>query len=319
MDRNAWPRAVIPFALLLGILAVSTASLFVRFAQRDATSLVIAAGRLGLATIVLAPVALIRHRPALRSLTPRDLGLGLLAGVFLALHFASWITSLEHTSVVSSVVLVTTTPLWVALLSPLILREPISRITAAGIALALGGGALVGIGDAQSQGGGALAAGAAGLLRGHALRGDALALFGAWMMTAYLMVGRRLRARVALVPYVFLVYGMAAVVLALAVAASGQSMGGLTRAAWLWIVLLALVPQLVGHSTFNWALRHLPAALVAIALLGEPVGSAALAFVFLREAPAPLTILGAGLILIGIVIASLGAPSTRIDESVAST
>jgi drug/metabolite transporter (DMT)-like permease len=314
MGMTARPRAAIPLALVIGILAVSTASLFVRFAQRDAPSLLIAAARLGLATLALAPVVLARHRPALRALTLRDLGLGLLAGTFLALHFASWITSLEHTSVVSSVVLVTTSPLWVALLSPLILREPLTGITALGIGIALGGGAMVGIGDARAAGGGASAGGIAALFHGHALHGDALALFGAWMMAGYLLVGRRLRARVALLPYVFVVYGMAAAVLALATAATGQSPAGLPRHTWLWLALLALVPQLVGHSTFNWALRHLPAAFVAIALLGEPVGSAALAFLFLREAPAPLTVLGAALILAGILVASRGAPKAVVDE-----
>jgi drug/metabolite transporter (DMT)-like permease len=292
-------RATIPLALVFGILAVSTASTFVRFAQAGAPSLVIAAGRLGIATLVLAPFALTRHRDALRALPPRDWALGLLAGLFLALHFATWITSLEHTSVVSSVVIVTTSPLWVALLSPLVLRERLSRATVVGIALALAGGVIVGLaGPAGAGGHGA---------HPKALLGDFLALVGAWMMAGYLLVGRRLRERLPLVPYVFVVYGMAAVVLVGSCVFTGQSAAGLSGSTWLWIVLLALIPQLLGHSTFNWALAHLPAAVVSVGLLGEPVGSAIVAYIFLAEAPRPLEVGGAVLILAGIVVAARGA------------
>lgn len=292
-------KGVVPLALLFGILAVSTASTFVRFAQQSAPSLVIAAGRLGFATLVLAPLALTRYRGSLRALGGRDWALGLLAGVFLALHFATWIVSLEYTSVASSVVLVTTSPLWVAVLAPLVLRERVSRETAVGIALAMVGGAVVGI--AGPGGGGQGGSHAA------ALWGDFLALAGAWMMAGYLLVGRRLRERMPLVPYAFVVYGMAAVVLVAACLATGQIPRPLPGDAWLWIALLALVPQLLGHSTFNWALRHLPAAVVSVGLLGEPVGSAILAYIFLAEAPLPLEMGGAVFILAGIVLATRGA------------
>jgi len=127
---------------------------------------------------------------------------------------------------------------------------------------------------------------------------------GAWMMAGYLLVGRRLRERLPLVPYVFVVYGMAAIVLLGACVVSGQGAAGLPRDTWLWIALLALVPQLLGHSTFNWALAHLPAAVVSVGLLGEPVGSAILAYIFLAEAPRPLEVGGAVLILAGIVVAT---------------
>jgi drug/metabolite transporter (DMT)-like permease len=170
-----------------------------------------------------------------------------------------------------------------------------------GIALALAGGLVVAISDAGVDGGGLAAAVP---LRGRALHGDLLALTGAWMMAGYMLVGRRLRARLALAPYLLLVYGMAAAVLALATAAAGQSLIGLPGRAWLWLVLLALVPQLVGHSSFNWALRHLPAAVVAVAMMGEPVGSATLAYAFLGEVPSLLKVAGAALILTGIALAA---------------
>jgi drug/metabolite transporter (DMT)-like permease len=308
------PRSLSLPVLLLGILAVSTASIFIRYAQRDAPSLTIAAGRLVLATLALAPLALTRHRSTLARLSARGLLLALVAGAFLALHFAVWIASLERTTVASSVVLVTTTPLWVALLAPLLLREPLTRTAAVGILLALAGGVIVGLSDA---GGGQAARGieavaAAG--RGGALLGDLMALSGAWMMSGYLLVGRRLRTELALVPYVFVVYGMAAIVLVVVMAASGQSFSGLAPRTWLWLALLALVPQLLGHTSFNWALRYLPASFVAIALLGEPVGSTALAWALLHEIPTPFTLGGAALILTGIAVAARAAPRVALKD-----
>ncbi len=294
--------------LAAGILAVSTASIFIRYAQPAASSLTIAAGRLVFATLALAPFALGRHRGALAGLTARELRLAALAGLFLAAHFALWIASLERTTVVSSVVLVTTTPLWVGLLSPLLLRERLTRRLALGIALALAGGVIVGLG-------GAGATRAVTGPPGRALTGDLMALAGAWMMAGYLMVGRRLRSDLALVPYIFVVYGMAAVVLTTAMTISGRSLLGLAPATYLWLVLLALLPQLLGHSSFNWALRYLPASFVAIALLGEPVGSGALAFGLLHEVPTPLELGGAALILSGIALGALGtAPAAAQAE-----
>lgn len=296
--RRAGP--LLPVALAVAILAISTGSVFVRFAQREAPSLLIAAARLGLATLALAPFALSRHRAELAALTRRQLGLGLAAGIFLALHFATWIASLEHTSVVSSVVLVTTSTLWVALLSPWLLRERLTSRIALGIALALAGSIVVGAADA-----GRGAPASPGPSHGWGmLYGDFLALCGAWAMAGYLMIGRHLRVRLALVPYVFLVYGMGAVVLAAAVLVSGTGVATLQPATWGWLVLLAVVPQLIGHSTFNWALRDLPAALVSVALLGEPVGSALLAYLFLGERPGAGTLVGAAIVLAGLAIAA---------------
>jgi drug/metabolite transporter (DMT)-like permease len=291
--KNFGLSNMLPMALVLGIAAVSTASTFVRFAQETTPSLVIAAGRLGLATLVLAPLALFRHRASLNQLKKNDLAIGLLAGAFLALHFWTWIASLERTSVVSSVVLVTTAPVWVALLSSRILNEGVGRRTVAGLVQALAGGFIIAASGRGGWGGffGSVA-------------GDLLALVGAWMMAGYLLAGRSLRARLPLLPYLFLVYGMAAVILSGACLVTGLNPFATSPRGWAWIVLLALVPQLLGHSIFNWALRRLPAAVVSIALLGEPLGSAVLAYFFLSEMPGMLELAGAVLILSGIVIAA---------------
>jgi drug/metabolite transporter (DMT)-like permease len=304
---NSQPsRIFVTFAILGGILAVSTASIFIRFAQKDAPSLVVAAYRLTLASLLLAPLALTRHRAELRSLTRRELLLGLLSGFFLALHFATWISSLEYTTVASSVVLVTTTPLWVALLSPLILRETSGKTVVIGMLLALMGGAIVGLSDSCAwQNNNLVCPPLATFVHGTAFFGDFLALSGALMAAGYILIGRRLRAKMSLIPYIFVVYGMAAIVLLIIMGISGQRAVGYPPETYLWLFLLAFVPQLLGHSTFNWALRYLPASLVSITLLGEPIGSTILAYFILKEAPTMLKLVGAGLILAGIYVASI--------------
>ena len=297
-------RLFLTLAILGGILAVSTSSIFIRFAQQDAPSLVIAAYRLTLASLILAPLALTKYRAELRTLTRLEVGLGLLSGFFLALHFATWISSLEYTSVASSVVLVTTTPLWVALLSPLLLREISGKTVVIGMVLALAGGVVVGLADACTWQAGLVCPPLATFVRGTAFFGDFLALCGAWAAAGYVLIGRRLRAKMSLIPYIFVVYGMAAVVLLMILGISREPVFGYLPVTYLWLLLLALVPQLLGHSTFNWALRYLPASLVSITLLGEPIGSTILAYLILKEAPTPLKIIGAVLILAGIYIAS---------------
>jgi drug/metabolite transporter (DMT)-like permease len=294
-------------ALTFAILAVSTAAIFIRYAQEYAPSLVIAASRLLIATLILAPIALTRNRSELKQLTRRDLGFALLSGFFLALHFATWISSLEYTTVASSVVLVSTVPLWVALLSPITIKEPVTRAVLVGMILALIGGFVVGLSDTCMYAGGELVCPDFDeFIRGKAFIGDILALIGAFTAAGYLLIGRSLRSRVSLISYIFLVYGMAGAVLLIFVITAGQPLLGYPPVTYMWLILLALVPQLIGHSTYNWALEYLSAAYVSIALLGEPIGSAILAYLFLQEVPTPLKIFGAILILVGIYIATMG-------------
>ncbi len=295
------PLAAIPF----GILAVSTSSIFIRYAQEYASSLSVAAFRLTFAALILSPLVLLRHREELRAITKKELGLALLSGGLLAVHFGTWITSLEYTTVASSVVLVSTSPLWVALLSPFFLGEKISRSVLVGMGLALLGGATVGISDSCTWGGGSLACPSfAEFVGGTAFVGDALALGGALTGAGYLVIGRRLRNKLSLLPYIFVVYGMAAVGLCLALLGLEGLPTGYPPKVYLWFVLLALVPQLLGHSTFNWALRYLSAAYVSITMLGEPIGSTILAYFLLDEKPTFLKLFGAILILVGIYMAS---------------
>lgn len=293
------------FILVFGVLAVSTSSIFIRFAQNNAPSLVIAAYRLTLASLLLSPIALFRQSTVLFSLTRREMFLAFVSGIFLALHFASFITSLEHTTVASSVVFATSTPLWVALLAPLILKEPMNRHLFIGMVMALVGSTVVGLSDTCALNAkGVNCPPLANFLEDQSLLGNVLALFAAWMAVGYLMIGRRLRSKVSLISYVFLVYGIAALVLLLAMFLAGQTPLGYPSQTYLWLVLLALVPQLLGHSSYNWALGHVSATYVSIAIIGEPVGSTILAYFLLEETPSALKIFGAILILVGIYLAS---------------
>jgi len=297
-------RLLLPFGLVVAILAVSTASILIRFAQADAPSLVIAALRLTFATLMLAPLALTRHRAELRQLTRNEITLGVISGLFLTAHFATWITSLEYTTVASSAVFVSTGPLWVALLSPMLLNERLTRTAIIGLVLALAGGVVVGLSDACVFQNGLQCPEMGRLLHGRAMWGNFLALAGAWAVTGYLIIGRKLRAKMSLIPYIFLVYGISAGGLIILMLVAGQSPMGLPLKAYIWIFLLALIPQIIGHSTFNWALGYLPAAFVAVTTLGEPVGSAILAFFILQETPSVVMIFGGILILFGIYLAS---------------
>jgi drug/metabolite transporter (DMT)-like permease len=292
-------------AILFGILAVSTASIFIRFAQVEVPSLVIAAWRLTIASIILVPIAVTKNKKELLGLSRQGLILALLSGFFLALHFATWITSLQYTTVASSVVLVSTIPLWVALLSPFTIKEPIRRTVIIGLIFALLGVIIVAISDTCSiTPGGLNCPDLADFMKGRAFFGDILALCGAIAGAGYLLIGRKLRANMSLVSYISLVYGMAAIVLIIIMLAAGLSPFGYSPQSYLWLILLAIIPQLIGHSTFNWALGYLSAAFVSITLLGEPIGSTFLAYIILQEKPTLIKLIGGGLILVGIYIAS---------------
>jgi len=295
---------ILPLAIIVAILSVSTASLFIKFAQQEAPSLVIAALRLTIASLLLAPISIIRHKEELLSLSRKELLLGFLAGFFLALHFATWISSLEYTSVASSVVLVSTGPLWVALLSPLILHESLPRKIFWGLLLAVSGGFLIALSDSCVWQSRLICETFLTLQNSQSMIGNILALTGAFSITGYLLIGRRLRTKISLIPYIFLVYSMAAFVLILFMLIARQSPFGFPLSTYGWIFMLALIPQIIGHSTYNWALRFMPATLVAILTLGEPIGSVSLAYFILHESPGLVKIIGGLFILSGIYLAS---------------
>lgn len=272
--------------LIFALVVMSFASIMIKLA--DAPAHIIAAWRLCLATLFLTPWILWTSRPQLRALKPNWPWV-LLSGVMLAIHFATWIWSLSFTSVASSMVLVTTNPLFVGLGSYFFLKEKPSKALMIGIVISVVGGVFIGIGDFQAS--------------GMALFGDFLALMGALTASAYFLIGRRLRGQTNLGPYIFLVYGVSAIILLIIALFSGDPLFDYSTETFILFVLLALGPQLIGHSTLNWSLKYLSAGAVAVATLSEPIGSSILAYFILGEELTLSTIIGGSLILIGVYFA----------------
>jgi drug/metabolite transporter (DMT)-like permease len=283
--------------LLIGIIAAACAAIFIRYAQGEGVpSLLVAAGRLTLATLVLAPINLLRYRADIASLTRREWLLIAASGFFLAIHFATWIASLEYTAVLISVVMVSTGPIWVALLEVFFLRARLGLAVIIGIGIAVVGGVIIGF----PTGGGGVT------FDQRTLIGAGLALIGAITVSVYVVIGRQLRARIALMPYIFLVYGVAALLLLLTVGLTRTPITGYSTAGYGWIILLALVPQLLGHSSFNYALGYLPATLLSVMTQIEPVFGAVAAFFLFNEVPTGLQIAGSVVLLIGVIVAIVG-------------
>ncbi|MCS7240151.1 MAG: DMT family transporter [Candidatus Bipolaricaulota bacterium] len=268
--RKAWHW----LALFLGILALSWGGPLIRLTS--APALTVAAWRLIFSATVFLPLGL-------RGWHGKGVRYAVLAGFFLAAHFAFWIQSLRLTSVASSVVLVNTNPLFVGVFSWLF-GECLGRAFWLGVLLSLAGTVLIGYGD---------------LVVAHtALLGDLLALLGAVAASGYLLLGRRARQGMATFPYVSLTYSVAALcLLAIAVALRTPLP---PKTDWQWLLLIALIPQVIGHTTVNWALRRFPAAAVAVAILSEPVGAGLWAFFLFGEGIQPLQGVGMALVLLGI-------------------
>ena len=289
--------------LALGLAVVSAAAILIRLAQGEGVpSLVIAASRVTLATLILTPITLRRYHQQIRNLKRRQLILLFFSGAFLALHFAAWVSSLEYTSVLISVVLVTTTPIWVALLEVFVLRARLTRGIIIGLIVALTGGILISFSGEYTAG-----------IQDNALLGAALSLTGALAVAVYLVIGRNLRSSLALLPYIWMVYGIAAIILLIVVLFTGLPLTGYSDMGYLWVVCLAIFPQLIGHSSFNYVLGYLPATYVSLSTQLEPIGSAILAFLIFQEFPGPWQFVGSAVILVGVSIATL-RPQQREAE-----
>lgn len=273
--------------MFLAILATSTGSIFAKAA--DAPALAVSAYRLGLSALIVVPAALIRTKGQSAPLSSKDWRDGILSGVALALHFAFWISSLDYISIASCVVLVNSTPLWVAIAAPFATGDKMTKKTAAAVAVAVTGAVIIGFGDFSSG--------------PEAWKGDGLALAGAVTLTAYLLLGRRVREKVPLLPYVAMSYGSAAVFLWALLIISGGLTFSFQRSTWAAFWAMALIPQIFGHSAYNWALKYVSPAVVSIILLGEPIGSSVMAWIFFGERPGAPTAVGGALVLSAIYMA----------------
>ncbi len=276
--------------LALSLVCVSFSAIFIRLSTAPAAAL--AFYRLALTVLIFLPAWPRGGRPF--ATVPRAWRWAVVAaGILLGIHFLTWIASLGMTSVASSVVLVSTHPLWVAAWSALVWHERMDRRAVAGIAVALVGTAVLAVGDGA---------------HGASLTGDLLALVGAASFAGYLLVGRNLRRRVPVLPYATVVYAVAAVALVPALAVLHAPLWPYPARDWLLFAALALVPTIGGHTVFNWSLAYLPATAVSLALLGEPVGASLLAWGLLGQAPSAADVAGGVMVLAGIALYALAQP-----------
>lgn len=272
------------FALIVGVIAVSASAIFVKFSE--APSGVIAFYRLLFSVLFMLPVFLMKYVKELALISRRDWLYATLAGVFLAFHFILWFESLNYTSVASSTVLVTLQPLFAFVGTFLFFKERFTLKAILCAVAAIVGSVIISWGDFQ--------------VSGTALFGDILALLACALVTAYLMFGQSVRKRISLVTYTFVVYSISSIVLLLYVLFVGESLYPYPKNEWWNFVLLALIPTLLGHTLFNWAIKWISTSIISMAILFEPVGATILAYYLLSEKVLVTQLLGGSIVIVGI-------------------
>ncbi|HKQ09150.1 MAG TPA: EamA family transporter [Blastocatellia bacterium] len=295
------PQSAAVFAaMFFAVFALASSSIFIT-KLAAVPALVIAFYRMAIATALLLPAALMLKRRELMAFTRRDGLLLLLGGACLALHFGAWFTSLKYIPIATSVVLVNSHPLFVVIASAIFLGERPKARSLVGTLLGLAGmliisrDALVNAEQSESS---------------QALAGDALAVMGALAVVGYFIVGRKARAHMSLLGYATPLYGVCSLFLLLMVLVTGSRLAPYGRGEWLYFVLLAVVPTILGHTVFNWALRHVRPSAISVAFLGEPVVAGLLAFAIFGQRPPLATYIGGALILAGIYLTTSSKPDS---------
>jgi drug/metabolite transporter (DMT)-like permease len=285
-------------ALAIGVISVSTSAILVKVSS--APSGVIAFYRLLFSVLFMLPVFLIKYVPELRLITRRDWVYSLVAGVFLAFHFILWFESLNYTSVASSTVLVTLQPLFAFAGTYFFFKEKFTWKAILSGLLAIGGSVIISWGDFK--------------ISGSALFGDILALIACALVTAYLMFGQAVRKRLSLITYTFVVYSISTVTLLLYVLIVQEPLLPYATSDWVYFILLALIPTLLGHTLFNWSLKWLSTSTISMAILFEPVGAAVLAYYLLQESVVWTQVLGGAIVIGGISLFLLDERRLRMKE-----
>lgn len=274
----------IPIAI--GVLTVGLSAIFVKMATADAG--VIAFYRMFFSAVIMLPLFLISYRSELTSLTKKDWLFTASSGIFLAIHFILWFESLNYTSVASSTVLVTLQPIFALAGTALFFKEIITGKMLTAVIVALTGSFIISWGDFQ--------------VSGAALFGDLLALLACAFVTAYLLIGQNVRKRISLVTYTFLVYSISSVTLFFYVLLTQEPFFGYPAADWGWFLALAILPNLLGHTLFNWAVKWVSTNVVSIAILFEPVLASIAAYFVLHEKITSLQLGGAIVVLAGVLL-----------------
>lgn len=277
-------------ALLIGIIAVSTASIFVRLSA--SSPLVIAAYRMLFASILMGSLG-INSLKNLKTLSLKEVLILLISGIALGAHFGAWTTSLFYTSIAASTVLTDSSPIFVVMISWILLREQTKIRELLGIIISLIGAIIITSGPATAKG------------MNDSLYGDLLALSSAFFLSIYLVAGRKIRKNLDLASYTFTVYGIASIVLFIIALFLKNNIIVVSVHEILIFVALALIPSGLGHNSYNYALRYLKASIVSVSILGEPVGASILAVLIFNEIPSPTTIVGGAIVMLGIIITTM--------------
>lgn len=273
-------------AVAIGVVAVSTSAILVKVSS--APSGVIAFYRLFFSVLLMLPVFLYKYVSELRFITKRDWVFTGIAGVFLAFHFILWFESLNYTSVASSTVLVTLQPLFAFVGAYLFFKERVSvKAIFSGI-IAIGGSIIISWGDFK--------------ISGSALFGDLLAILACALVTVYLLFGQTVRKRMSLITYTFIVYSISSITLFFYVIAVGESLYPYPASDWVYFILLALIPTLLGHTLFNWSIKWISASVISMAILFEPVGATILAYYLLGENVIWTQVAGGLVVIAGITL-----------------
>ncbi|MHA6253019.1 DMT family transporter [Oceanobacillus sp. CAU 1775] len=283
-------------ALVIGVIGISTSAVLVRLAE-DAPAAIIAFYRLFFAVLIMAPFVVAKYRDELRKITKRNWIISIFSGIFLAMHFILWFESLNYTSVASSVVFVSTQPLFAFIGTYLLFRERFSYGAIISMVITIFGSFIIGWGDFQ--------------IGGSALFGDMLAILGAIAITGYFLIGQSVRKSLTLMSYTFIVYGVASITLLIYNLFLQNSFIGYSSTQW-WIFLsLAIIPTFFGHSLFNWSLKWLSTSTVTMAGLFEPIGAAILAYFFLNEMITWSQFLGGTIVIFGLYLFTVSTSKKR--------
>lgn len=287
-------------AIIAMIASVSSAAILIRLALHEAMPPILIAGaRLFVATSVLTPIILSRYRSHIRHITPTELGLASISGLFLALHFIAWVSSLQYTTVLVSVVVVQSGPIWVAILEVIFLKIRLSQIVIIGLVIALLGGVFIVI-PLQSK-----AVEVAGE-QATTITGALLSWIGAVAVSIYMLIGRKLRTKLPVIPYIWLVYGTATIAILIVLIATATPITGYRSEGYFILLMMGLIPQLIGHSSLNYVLEYFPATVVSMFAQLEPIGGAILALIIFAEIPPTQQIIGSAIIIFGVLLASRG-------------
>ncbi len=286
------------FILILGLVAGSSASILIRFAQNEGVpTLFIVAARLTLAALVITPLALRHSGRELHRLNPRVTLYAVVAGIWLAIHFILFMTALEHTTVLVVNVLAGSSPLIVALIEVFVLRTKLPNLVWVGLLVAIAGSVCIALGS------GALAGSAE--LGDSPLLGIILSLGGAVASALYLITGRAVRRHIALMPYLWLLFTSASLTSILAIIVTRTPVSGYSAEGYFWVLMVTIFPQLIGHSSFNYVLAFLPATFISISTQLSIVFTALVAARLFSETLTPGQVIGSAAILAGVIITTL--------------